>query len=400
MRAQFLTPLFLLSAVSMVGCPGPAPETDVEGDDAFECEDNADNDGDGYFDCDDSDCFNAPACADDDDDDDTDDDDNSTADVDNDGYSPAQGDCDDQDYTVNPGADETCNDVDDDCDGEIDNDPVDGDEYYADGDGDGYGSNSNIISACSKPNGYVNEGGDCNDSDSLIHPGATETSWDGVDQDCDGMDFNGSSCADYALANALWWLDGATANISPRDGSKLLGTITYDLYGAYAYDFYSNSYDNWLILKFTENGYNIVESSATEFGITLNANLSLNSAADKFYLDMTVFGQPSDCEGYVAPTSIAFGGTLNLNVGGSGNVTPTTSLAAQWSGIAESNVQLNNIDGSSCGVSTFNTVLSYFSGFTVLSFFNDVMQEGVDLAQAALQSEVDWWVENGTDCQN
>jgi hypothetical protein len=52
-------------------------------------------------------------------------------------------------------------------------------------------------------------------------------------------------------------------------------------------------------------------------------------------------------------------------------------------------------------VQTFNTVLGYFSsGMTVQSFFNDVMQEGVDLAQAALESEVNWWVENGTECQN
>ncbi len=400
MRAQLLTPLFLLSAVSMVGCPGPAPETDVEGDDPFECEDSADNDGDGYFDCDDSDCFNAPACSDDGGDD-TGDDDDSTADIDNDGYSPAQGDCDDQDYTVHPGAEETCNNKDDDCDGEVDNDPTDGDDYYTDGDGDGYGSNSSTITACSKPAGYVDDGGDCDDSDSLIHPGATETSWDGVDQDCDGEDFNGSSCADYAVDNALWWLDGGTANISPRDGSELFGTVTYDLYGDYAYDWYSGSYDNWLTLQFTENGYNITESSATDFGITLNANLTLNSDSDKFSLDMNVLGSESFCEGYVSPTTIAFGGTLNLAVGGSGDVTPTTSLAAQWSGIAESNVVLNNIDGSSCGVSTFNTVLGYvMPGFTVLSFFNDVMQEGVTLAQSALQDEVNWWVENGSECQN
>ena len=35
-------------------------------------------------------------------------------------------DCDDDDWAINPGADEVCNDIDDDCDGVIDLDAVDG----------------------------------------------------------------------------------------------------------------------------------------------------------------------------------------------------------------------------------------------------------------------------------
>ena len=59
---------------------------DLEGDDAGECSDEADNDSDGLFDCDDSDCFGAPPCQgnDDDatDDDDGPDDDDATDDDD------------------------------------------------------------------------------------------------------------------------------------------------------------------------------------------------------------------------------------------------------------------------------------------------------------------------------
>ena len=37
--------------------------TDIEGDEAFECSDGADNDGNGYFDCQDNGCWNSPDCA-------------------------------------------------------------------------------------------------------------------------------------------------------------------------------------------------------------------------------------------------------------------------------------------------------------------------------------------------
>ena len=65
-------------------------------------------------------------------------------------FADAAGDCDDDDELVYPGADEWCNDADDDCDGEIDEaGAVDGSTWYADADGDGYGS-PDVTATCAR----------------------------------------------------------------------------------------------------------------------------------------------------------------------------------------------------------------------------------------------------------
>ena len=97
-------------------------------------------------------------------------------------------DCDDGDAGVHLGATEVCNGVDDDCDGLTDDaDPgvVGTSTWYADADGDGYGSASYSRRACVAPSGYVAGATDCNDSAASVHPGAPEAC-NGLDDDCDG----------------------------------------------------------------------------------------------------------------------------------------------------------------------------------------------------------------------
>lgn len=84
-------------------------------------------------------------------------------DVDGDGYSINEGDCDDDNEALNPAAEELCDGLDTDCDGDIPADELDGDS-------DGY-------SGCR---------GDCDDVDSDRHPFAGDPV-DGVDNDCDGL---------------------------------------------------------------------------------------------------------------------------------------------------------------------------------------------------------------------
>lgn len=73
-------------------------------------------------------------------------------------------DCDDDDGGVYPGAEETCDGVDEDCDGDTDE--------GIDEDDDGY-------EGCYE---------DCDDGDDSVHPGADDEPENGIDEDCDGQD--------------------------------------------------------------------------------------------------------------------------------------------------------------------------------------------------------------------
>ncbi|MCB9764482.1 MAG: FG-GAP repeat protein [Alphaproteobacteria bacterium] len=98
------------------------------------------------------------------------------------------GDCDDDDPAVHPSAAERCDGVDEDCDGAVDEAPLDPGLWYTDADGDGFGDPEAPVSACAQPSGTVDDDQDCDDGDPATWPGAPEVAGDGVDQDCDGAD--------------------------------------------------------------------------------------------------------------------------------------------------------------------------------------------------------------------
>ncbi len=102
--------------------------------------------------------------------------------------------------TVNP-ASEICNELDDDCDGQIDEGL--GSTWYADADGDGFGDAGQTLISCSQPSGYAANDDDCDDSEEAINPNAEEVCND-IDDNCDGLVDNGASMIWYQD----WDMDG------------------------------------------------------------------------------------------------------------------------------------------------------------------------------------------------
>ena len=105
------------------------------------------------------------------------------------GYVENQDDCNDANVTISPASTEVCDEVDNDCDGSIDEaDASDAVLWYLDDDGDGFGDETVTMLSCEAPIDYVDEGGDCNDADFDINPDASEIWYDGIDGDCQGDD--------------------------------------------------------------------------------------------------------------------------------------------------------------------------------------------------------------------
>ena len=151
-------------------------------------------------------------------------------DADADSYSSCDGDCDDGDDAVYPGADEACNGIDDDCDSVV---PTD----EADLDGDGYlaceecdDTDPGLDLADLDGDGYSTCAGDCDDGDPEQNP--SDADGDGVascDGDCDDsdatlnlqdVDADGSSTCDGDCDDG-----DATLNLQDSDGD---GSTTCD----------------------------------------------------------------------------------------------------------------------------------------------------------------------------
>ena len=132
-------------------------------------------------------------------------------DADGDGYD-VETDCDDDNAAVNPAAAETCDGLDNNCDGVADEGVTS--TFYQDADGDGYGDDAAPVDACEAPEGASALGGDCDDADVAFNPGAAEIDCDDPnDYNCDGS--TGYADGDNDGFAACQECDDGDATINP-----------------------------------------------------------------------------------------------------------------------------------------------------------------------------------------
>ena len=127
---------------------------------------------------------------------------NDTLDLDEDGE-PDGCDCDPEDPLAGTSRVESCDEVDNNCNGYIDEPGSEGEQdFFLDIDGDGFGNGLVTRRACVAPLNFVLDRTDCDDDRFDVFPGAEELC-DSYDNDCDGevdVDCSGEKPAEEAAA--------------------------------------------------------------------------------------------------------------------------------------------------------------------------------------------------------
>ncbi len=140
-------------------------------------------------------------------------------DADADGYIAADcggDDCDDANAAANPLGTEICDGLDNDCNGVLDDEDAVGCVIYLlDEDGDGFGITGEARCLCAPETPYeATFGGDCDDTDAAVNPGATETcNW--VDDNCNGTVDEGFDLDADGYSTCDGDCDDANAGINP-----------------------------------------------------------------------------------------------------------------------------------------------------------------------------------------
>jgi len=113
-------------------------------------------------------------------------------------------DCNDLAATAYPGADEVCDGLDNDCNDLVDvadDGVLDAGYYYPDFDEDGFGEEGALTRACVNLDGFIEVGGDCDDTRAEVNPDQPEVCNNGLNDDCADI----VTCTlDLASADATW----------------------------------------------------------------------------------------------------------------------------------------------------------------------------------------------------
>jgi hypothetical protein len=222
------------------------------------------------------------------------------------GFVNSGNDCDDFNTSINPNVPEICDEIDNNCDGDVDEGFTLVD-LYEDNDGDGFGL-SYYGQGCDDWNGYAIVDGDCNDNNSSINPAASEVC-NNLDDDCNGL-------ADDGLPFTEYFTDADADGY----GSVSLGSFCSALlncagdYELHFYPIFDNIDDSgWNILDADNNivasgysyfGYNVIPLQLSNGPFTIEVYTGCifgdNSPAFDLYYDGNIIasGSTSGCNGF------------------------------------------------------------------------------------------------------
>jgi hypothetical protein len=130
------------------------------------------------------------------------------------GYVTVWGDCNDKDPSINPGAAEIADNLDNNCNRLIDEGLPCLITWFKDTDNDGFGISGNTKISCFQPKGYVALVGDCRPTDPNINPSATEIA-DGLDNNCNGQIDEGLPCL------VTWYRDGDNDGVGIASNTRI-----------------------------------------------------------------------------------------------------------------------------------------------------------------------------------
>jgi hypothetical protein len=250
------------------------------------------------------------------------------------------------------------------------------------------------VTACSQPAGYVTNDDDCDDDHDTAYPGGTEVSWNDIDEDCDGVDFEVDTCVSQGINAASEEMTSGVWSIEPYEGTYRETITGFNLPIA-----------NWTIsnqyLSLTEvnTEHSVNDTDELDFTVRFNVNASMNDSSytgyyykgdygalieGPFWIDVQMdsiysylgLDYATYCDAWVDPVAQGFTGSLSLSVNvANQRVTGDAQLSSIFSPLTANDVNTISVSGSSdCQLSYIDLVIDQLGYGDTLGILDETFE--------------------------